>query len=262
MKILIISGVHGNEVSAVEVGMKLAEIYKDTEEIEIIPWANYSGLIAGTREMSPSSTRDLNRSFVPYEENYVDKLKIAIDKADFVIDIHNSPRCAHFALLDINNKEQRLSNLCKHSGIEYGSRYSNGETIKDYVNCQEEKLAITYEFPGMSTYNNSDNISRALVEVQNLVSTIQENTWEKHYREDHAELHRIEELHDSSSGFVEVLKDVNEIVQPRELIYRIRDSKNNIISSGHNYDGERIKILAMGPSMVKKGSQIGMYIRI
>jgi predicted deacylase len=262
LKILIISGVHGNEVSAVEVGMRLAEQYNNRSEIEVIPWANVSGLIAGTREMQYSSTKDLNRSFVLQEENYIEVLMKAIDKADFVIDIHNSPRCGHFALLDVNSHEQHLSNLCKHAGIEYGSRYSNGGTIKDYVNSQFGKSALTYEFPGMGTYNNKDNISRAFDEISELVDVLLEDSWSKHYRDNHAGTQRLKELFEVEGGYVEVLKDVNEIVQPNELIYNIRNQQNEIISSGYNNESCPIKILTIVGTVVKKGSMIGMYIKL
>lgn len=261
MNILVISGVHGNEVSAVEVGMHLAEKFKKHSRVKVISWANHSGLLAGTREMQHSSTRDLNRSFEKPDENYIDILKIAIDNADFVIDIHNSPRCAHFALLDINKKEQYLSNLCGDAGIEYGSRYSNGGTIKDYVNCHEHgKDAITYEFPGMSTYNNSENISRAIIEVTNLINMLLDKPFGRLF--DNHTLHRIEELYEENAGFIEVLSDVNSVVPSGGVIYRVRNKENEVISTKRNETDSLIKILTLGNSIIKKGTCTGMYIRI
>lgn len=257
MNILVISGVHGNELSAVEVGMRLAEQYKGSETIEVISWANYSGLLANTREMQIQGTKDLNRSFEEYQPNYIDTLKIAIDKADYVIDIHNSPRCGHFALLDIGPREQELSNMCGAAGIEYASRYSNGETIKDYVNCHNNKLAITYEFPGMSTYNNSNNISRAYAELVELINTIQEQKFNASQ-----ELHRLEELYEETAGFIEVHRDVNTIVHPGEIIYRVRDRDNSIISEKRNHNNTPIKILSLGNSIIKKGTCTGLYIKV
>lgn len=61
MKILILSGVHGSEQSAVICAKELQNYFSDDKNITIIPQVNKSGLLNNKREIIVID--DLNRSF-------------------------------------------------------------------------------------------------------------------------------------------------------------------------------------------------------
>ncbi len=260
--ILILSGVHGNELSAVLVGMDLKRYYNYdgmvNKTIKVIPWCNPSGLFTNKREMQDTSTKDLNRSFsnVESSSNYIDNLKKEIEWADIVIDIHNSECCAHFCLLDIGCKNNiEIQNACIEADVEYAMRYSNGGTIKDYVN-ELGKIGITYEFTGMSAYNNNDNIDRAYNEIKKLINVFKsEDDFANSIKDN-----RLKELYSTKSGFIHYRCKVNEIISPNELLFFVLDDRSEIIETVKNDTGLPIKIMALESNFQKKGSSVLMYI--
>jgi predicted deacylase len=155
-KILIIAGVHGDEITPVYM---LAKMLKDNDfdhnlknvnSITIINGLNISGLKGKVRDVVSNSTQDLNRilSNDP-EENCIELLKEYIKKNDVIIDIHSSPTCTEFALVDIDEYTQLVSDWCKKADVSCAFRYSGANTIKRY--CLENgKLAVTLEINKMN----------------------------------------------------------------------------------------------------------------
>ncbi len=119
--ILILSGVHGNELNAVKLGMMLKQEYSSDDNIDIIPWVNESGLLANTREINDNSTDDMNRMG---GENFdstkmMKEIKYTIvNWADLVIDIHNSPNCANFVLTGMTEADKVINTICLNANVQ------------------------------------------------------------------------------------------------------------------------------------------------
>ena len=241
-KILIISGTHGNEHSAVELGLELLKFYKNNKNVKVIPFLNQSGLEANTREVQNYHTKDLNRSFgeeMTYKD-CIDKIDDEVQQFDVVIDIHNSHRCANFCLIDKGWNEQVIINACYSSGVEYATRYSKGGTIKDYVN-QLGKIGITYEFSGMQTLHNNDELERAESDIKDLVDYYQG-------KKEHKETESINELkpiHCLETGFIKFIYDINEYVTPGETIFEVYDEYGEVVETVKNIEEESIKLIRL-----------------
>lgn len=155
--ILILGGVHGNEKSAIRCVEELVYDFKlkypdKYPNIHVIPHTNLQAVFNGTREsFDRDSNGDLNRAFHTMKNfnETVEILESYLEMADVIIDVHNSPNCSHFALLDL--QQTHIGNIiewCKLSGVDVGCRYTTSSTIKNYCDFHD-KMAITYEFKGM-----------------------------------------------------------------------------------------------------------------
>lgn len=167
MKILILSGVHGSEQSAVICAKELQNYFSDNDNITIIPQINKSGLLNNKRETDVIS--DLNRSL--FDNNYIEtinELKYQISKHDIVIDIHNSPNCDNFVLLD-SDCNTRIIDACRKLNIEYGVNPKGNQSIKTYANSQG-KIALTYEFSPMISDGKHSllKINKAIIDIAHL----------------------------------------------------------------------------------------------
>lgn len=159
--VLIIAGVHGDELTPVFAVGNMIKIsaFEDMKDkfskITFINGLNISGLRNKTREISSDSTQDINRMLsneTPIE--YTEILKKHIDKSDVVIDIHSSPTCANFALVDIDEYTESIMDWCVEADVKCAFRYSGANTIKRY--CLEKgKLAVTLEINRMNTVDKS-----------------------------------------------------------------------------------------------------------
>lgn len=265
MKILILSGTHGNEQSAVRVGLSLFEHYDNDSNITIIPFVNESGLYKNSRFVESSSTTDLNRSFFEEEEfekdynKVVNDLKDIIKCYDVVIDIHNSPRCSNFCLIDEGLNRSHIVNLCRLAGVEYATRYSGGGTIKDYTN-RLGKTGITYEFSGMSTLNSQKEQDLCRSDIINLVNIIQND--KKNNPSKLADKHYLKDIYCLESGFLELNFDINDIIKPGEQIGSILNEQNTVINTIINEFDTSIKIIVIGSTFVKRGASIMQVIKI
>lgn len=259
-KILILSGTHGNEHSAVELGLKLKTYCKEYfSNVKIIPFVNQTGLEANSREAQSYSSYDLNRSFHEEDDSYdtvISKIKDFILEADIVIDIHNSHRCANFCLVDRGLNEQTIKSICYEADVEYATRFSTGGTIKDYVN-QLGKIGITYEFSGMQTLNNRTELSLAyddIISLINVCSTESEKAVHQYNP------HILESMHCLETGFIDFLYDINDIVEPDEPIFNVINNENEIIETVLNEQKSPIKLIALSPSFQTRGSIVLQYI--
>jgi predicted deacylase len=157
-KVLIITGLHGNELTPLYAGKLLKDMLtEETVEslnlhsIKIIHGANPAGIVAGTREVANTATRDLNRdSNKANWEVSGSHFRNLIDGADIIIDIHSSPNCDEFMLIDEDEQSRMFVNICSEIGCSYGLRYSSKETLKAYANEKPDKLGFTIELNGMN----------------------------------------------------------------------------------------------------------------
>lgn len=154
IKLLIISGAHGNELTPIHAAMKFTEnvaVFMGVKHVTVMLGVNMSGLKSHTREMTSSSTMDLNR--VLSNEPTVDSielLKEQIESHDMIIDIHSSPSCTEFALIDIDEYAHSMKKWCDLANLKCAFRYSSSNTIKRY--CLEKgKPALTLEVNKLDT---------------------------------------------------------------------------------------------------------------
>jgi predicted deacylase len=160
-KILIIAGVHGDELTPVFAVGKMIKTsaFEDLSDkfskITFINGLNVSGLRNKSREIFADSSQDINRMLSNETSiEYIEILKEHIENSDVVIDIHSSPTCANFALIDIDEYAESIMDWCVESDIKCGFRYSGANTIKRY--CLEKgKLSVTLELNKMNTVDKS-----------------------------------------------------------------------------------------------------------
>ena len=261
MKILIISGTHGNEMSAVQVGIQLNNYYKHDNNVTVVPMLNESGIRNNSREVQTyqEATKDLNRSFKEEEISYTDtikKVKELIAQHDFIIDIHNSPRCSNFCLIDAGKKEQEITNLISASGVKYASRFSTGGTIKDYCN-RIGKTGITYEFSGMTTLNNKEYCEIAENDIKNIINKINEND----NNIVKSDIKRIENLYTLTEGFLDFYSDINSIAMPGDILFSVICPDGEVLETVKNEHNYAMEIIAIGHSYQTIGSSVLQYIR-
>lgn len=151
--ILVMSGVHGDELTPVYCSYLLSKKefnLNSFKKLTIISSINPKGVEQNTREMPSNHTSDLNRMFD--SSDYIDikgELKNLFDINDVIIDIHSSPKCDDFVLLNQDEVTNSYVNFCNKLGIHYLIRYSNSNTIKKYC-LDKGKISFTLELNQMS----------------------------------------------------------------------------------------------------------------
>lgn len=188
--ILILTGVHGNELTPIYIGYKLSDedyffdLKHTFKTLTILNAINVNGIRQNVREIPSDFTTDLNRMFkTETKEEYVNIIKQYINDNDVVIDIHSSPNCAE--LLLINNDEYANSyvEFCEKFNITYLLRYSSNDTIKKYC-INSGKIGFTLETNKMSSIdmNSVDNalymINKMLRNLNNFEFKIEEPKYE------------------------------------------------------------------------------------
>jgi|Deesub1362A_J573_1020465.scaffolds.fasta_scaffold03886_6 hypothetical protein len=126
MKLLILAGVHGDEPAAVEAARRLARLFRDSEEVEVVPEANPEACFAGTR-LSPSDGKDLNRCFPGNEEGtsterLAFRLFQKVLEAEVVVDLHTpSMGRAYLPHARLRVDSPKLRELCSYAGMDYAT---------------------------------------------------------------------------------------------------------------------------------------------
>lgn len=165
-KVLVISGTHGNETNAVQDVYDLKLRYEDQDIRDVMfyqAW-NLAALDAGTREFVSYSNElpdDLNRAF-PTTQN-VDKedlvyvLKGLIDKADIVIDVHNSELLKNCVVINNDSRAQNYVNFCKENDIPFIVIESTTNTIKRFA-LDNDKIGFTVEIGDMNFSDSNEGV--------------------------------------------------------------------------------------------------------
>lgn len=165
LKVLIISGVHGNETHSIDVAYELfnrAGELTDVRKIDFIFAANKYGLEKNTRENGYKETvpTDCNRLF-PKEyktpEQLQEYLKGLIGEHHLVLDIHNSPMCLPCVLIDFDDKADYLLRYCYNTRLLPLVRATQIGTIKKLFNSYYATDAFTVELPYMGLNNANIN---------------------------------------------------------------------------------------------------------
>ena len=176
-RILIIAGVHGNEHNAVLAACRLYhELSNETYEsrrvkhdIRFLIGVNRWGLLANKREwgkrtdvypdpMPEDGEIDFNRVWTERQDPEINDsathmrqtIMAAIDSADVVIDVHNSPACDNMVLL---NNDDYVVDTIKFLNACHMPNYmvweSTTNTIKKWA-IEHGKTAFTVELGGMT----------------------------------------------------------------------------------------------------------------
>ena len=256
-KILILSGTHGDEQTAIKAGMMLNEYFNKDKNVTVIPWLNKNALINNSREYQNDDSFDLNRvltnekgkNFSEIKKQLINEIKLN----DYIIDIHNSPKCANFFLVDIDKNVKKICKILKKCEITYASRYSQGGTIKDYTN-KLNKIGFTYEFTGMQSTDDK-NIEKAYKDVLKLVKILKLGKKSKKFK-----LNKIREYYTPLTGFVDYYVESNDVVKENEILFTVLNKKNGIVFT--KKAKKKIKILSLGNNFENKGTGVIMYHKI
>lgn len=175
LNILIVTGVHGNELTPIACGLELAKdgnIEKSSyKNLIIIHAINMEGIRTMQRDHSVSATNDLNRQFGDSVSLDTLKTKLLnhIEFADVVIDIHSSPNCTEMILISQDLHANSYVEFARGLDIDYGVRYSNAKTIKQEA-IKQGKIGFTVELNGMDSIDQKSSSKGT-----NLVTSIIEN---------------------------------------------------------------------------------------
>lgn len=176
-KVLVISGVHGNETHAVAATYQLYENmckFNSSEigKIDFIFNLNEYGLEQDTRDnlYAKETSTNLNRLF-PKEYNTPDEIKdylkkIVNENYDLILDVHNSPCCLDCVLIDYDENTNKLLGVLKDSPLEPMVRPTQIGTIKKLFN--KYSYAYTVELGEMGIrgdYKASAELLRTFIET-------------------------------------------------------------------------------------------------
>lgn len=154
-KLLLISGVHGNEYTPIEA---LFQLEKDSEylnnlleiyeKITFLHAVNEHGIKNNIREYNGNT--DLNRIFG--NDVLREKLISQIELADYIIDVHASNNCTEFVLINNDNFVKDYVDFCIKNDIKYAVWEGSRNTIKSH-STHNNKIAFTVECDGIGTVN-------------------------------------------------------------------------------------------------------------
>lgn len=167
-KILVISGIHGDETQAVKAVLKLAEeISKSVNSpasalskvtsYTFLHGVNDYGLLTHQRENTfqkeTAPSQNLNCLFTPtYQtpQEVKDLITPEIEAADIVIDVHNSPVCKNCFLVDYDSYAEKCLSLTKKTTLTPLLRVANvnAGTVKNKA-LSLGKIGFTVELNGM-----------------------------------------------------------------------------------------------------------------
>jgi len=171
-KILVITGVHGNELTPIQTGLLLKKYIKNYQhDITVLNAVNNTGIFECDRNVVHKSTSDLNRMFVSDDDvDVFAKLKHYIDDSDVIIDIHSSPNCCEFLLFNQDEYTNSYVDFAKSLDINYYIQYSESSTIKKYC-IDKNKIAFTLELNKMNVID-YDSADRGFGIVSKIIDNI------------------------------------------------------------------------------------------
>jgi predicted deacylase len=175
--ISVIAGIHGNEITPIYILMKMVKesqfsdltIFNDINKLTIINGVNDIGLLNNERDYKKPHSFDLNRTFIANEKDVIGELEEYLLNTDILIDIHSSPNCTEFALIDYNEKTNFYADWCERADVTFAVRYSNGNTLKKFIQDQGG-ASLTLEVDRMEKIN-SESANRSIKVIKNLLNT-------------------------------------------------------------------------------------------
>ncbi|MDP8012234.1 MAG: succinylglutamate desuccinylase/aspartoacylase family protein [Thermoplasmata archaeon] len=173
-RVLIISGIHGDEHSSIYTNMLLKDHINDhmDYDITIIPIANMGAFLYRSR-VSPYGGEDLNRIFPGKKngsicERLADKIfSIAMDN-DIIIDLHSCGFLCHPYILALYKHHKNIENLTKMIDLQYviESRGTGGQLMTEVVKRGKNSIIIEMPsgFGGYIQKRVSENIFHVLLD--------------------------------------------------------------------------------------------------
>ncbi len=186
--ILVMSGIHGNELTPIYCTYLLSETkynLEDFENLTIVSAINFYGICENTRNIPQNNTDDLNRMFsIKLNIDLKKEIEKLIDENDVIIDIHSSPNCDEFLLLNQDETTNSYVDFCIENDLHYLIRYSNTNTIKKYC-IDLDKLSFTLELNKMDyiDYNSAKNGSEIIKKIISSVNNFKINKSEPKYKD-------------------------------------------------------------------------------
>lgn len=185
-RILVVSGVHGNELTPIYTSLLLSKInfeQYDFDKLTLISSVNYPGIVKNTREIPNTTTNDINRMFGSDEMIDFDDFKKHLEENDVIIDIHSSPKCTEFVLLNQDDKTNSYVEFCETCGIDYTIQFSANNTIKKFC-LEKNKISFTLEINSLnyidfeSAERGKNIILNILRNINNFIQKISEPIYE------------------------------------------------------------------------------------
>jgi predicted deacylase len=158
-KVLLIGGLHGDEVSSYLFLNKLKEKSLNYKDVEFIPFVNRKGFLNNEKLWNGM---DLNRSFNSDKAEVLNHIRKKIDSADIIIDIHSNTRGRtepYVVILKQNLFVDETLGLASTLGFKFyeladltvNPKRIEG-TLMNYVS-KESKIVITVELPAIQVFN-------------------------------------------------------------------------------------------------------------
>jgi predicted deacylase len=240
--ILILAGVHGDELTSIYCNYLLSKHdYSnfDFKKITIINSINKTGIIKNERIIPNTSTSDLNRMFSREDFDIKNILEIEINNHDIIIDIHTSPKCDNFVLLNQDETTNSYVNYCKKNNINYLIRYSSANTIKKYC-IDLGKISFTLELNMMNyidfkSAEEGKNIILNIIKNNNIIIKEEEPNYDTYI-----------ELQTYKSGLFISEKKCGDIIKENDIIGSILDiDKHELFEIKCKYKG-KYRIICFG----------------
>lgn len=172
-RLLVLAGVHGNEYTPCIVLNNIMQnesiislLREQYKSITFIYNVNNDGLKNNTREYTAI---DLNRIY-QYDFSLIDKIKDLVKESTHIIDLHSSPHCGNFILINQTDTANSYVEYAINNGLNYliYNQYST-LTIKHQSQLLN-KISVTFEMNGID-FVNFNNVKSAQIELEKLITT-------------------------------------------------------------------------------------------
>lgn len=168
--IIVLSGVHGNELTPIYSTYLLSKSdfsLLDFNKLTIISSINRQGIIKNSRDIPNTTTNDINRMFTTEETIDFDDFVKILEENDVIIDVHSSPWCTEFLLINQDERANSYVEFCNKLNISYAIRFSSNNTIKKFC-LDKNKISFTLELNGLNYIDknsgeNGENIITKIV---------------------------------------------------------------------------------------------------
>lgn len=264
--VLLIAGVHGDEITPVYTLAKMIQyiknfdgnidnipFFKNIKQLTILNGINMSGMIKSQRDVFNDNTLDLNRLLITDDNsNSKSILKEHVDNNDIVIDIHSSPNCTEFVLIDIDEYTNSIKKWCDLSNVQYAFRYSGANTIKRYC-LENNKYGLTLEINQMKTidFDSSENALNIIFKLLDRINIIPPLSKSR----PNININELVELKTFTTGLVKHYFNCGQNISIGNILYDIYDLEFNLLYS-HRSDINGIVICEPNKSFVSRGDVV------
>lgn len=171
-KLLLISGLHGNEYTPVIAVRELfsnktstfvSSLIERYSQITVLHAVNEYGLINGVRESSKPV--DLNRLY--QSTDLIDLIRSEVEAADIIVDVHSSPNCTEFVLINQGEQANSYVEFARAHRIKYlVQEDGHPATLKSHA-LSKNKVAFTLECNGIDRVD-----TRSVNAAKELIATV------------------------------------------------------------------------------------------